>query len=78
MIFESSPGTEDNIYSKLLSDKLPADLGYLYENVAVDAFCKKDSSRIGRPLLISQKDVANEGQLMLKPVYMLPFVLEEL
>ncbi len=52
MIFESSPGTEDNIYSKLLSDKLP--------------------------LLISQKDVANEGQLMLKPVYMQPFVLVEL
>ena len=33
MIFESSPDTGDNIYTKLLSDKLPADLGYLYENV---------------------------------------------
>ena len=29
-------------------------------------------------MLISQKDVGNEGQLILKPVYMLPFVLEEL
>ena len=130
MIFASSPDTGDNIYSKLLSDSLPADLGYLYENVAaqiiastnrtsyyhtwekegsthyyeidfllqkgskiipvevkssatknhdsIDAFSTKYSSRIGRPLLISQKDVGNEGQLMFKPVYMLPFVLEEL
>ena len=130
MIFESSPDIGDNIYSRLLSDKLPADLGYLYENVAaqiiastnrtpyyhtwekegsthyfevdfllqagakiipvevkssatknhesIDAFCTKFSSRIGRPLLISQKDDGNEGQLMLKPVYMLPFFLEEL
>ena len=130
MIFASSPNTGDNIYSKLLSDSLPADLGYLYENVAaqiiastnrtpyyhtwekegsthyyeidfllqkrskiipvevkssatknhdsIDAFSKKYSSRISRPLLISQKDVGKEGQLMFKPVYMLPFVLEEL
>ena len=45
---------------------------------SIDAFCEKYSSRIGRPLLISQKDVGNEGQLMLKPVYMLPFVLEKI
>ena len=130
MIFASSPDTGDNIYSKLLSDSLPADLGYLYENVvaqiiastnrtpnyhtwekessthyyeidfllqkrskiipvevkssatknhdSIDVFSKKYSSRISRPLLLSQKDVGNEGQLMFKPVYMLPFVLEEL
>ena len=28
------PMTENDIYSKLLSDKLPANLGYLYENLA--------------------------------------------
>ena len=130
MIFEASSDTGDNIYSKLLSDKLSADLGYLYENVvaqiiastnrplyyhtwekegsthyyevdfllqtgakiipvevksssnknheSIDAFYAKFSNRIGRPLLLSQKDVSNEGQLMFKPVYMLPFVLEEL
>ena len=130
MIFEASSNTGENIYSKLLSDKLPADLGYLYENAtaqiiastnrtpyyytwekkgsthyyevdfllqsgtkvipvevksssnksheSIDAFCAKFSSRIGRPLLLSQKDVGNEGQLMFKPVYMLPFFLEEL
>lgn len=130
MIFESSPKTGDNIYSKLLSDKLSADLGYLYENAvaqiiastgrtiyyhtwekeesthyyevdfllqsgakiipievksssgkkheSIDAFCKKFSKYTGRPLLVSQKDVGNDGQLMFKPVYMLPFVLEEM
>ena len=33
MLFVSGKGIEDNIYSKLLSDKLESDLGYLYENV---------------------------------------------
>ena len=28
---------------------------------SIDVFCEKYSSRIGRPLLISQKDVGNEG-----------------
>ena len=32
MIFKSSGKTDENIYAKLLSDSLPADLGYLYEN----------------------------------------------
>ncbi len=33
MLFDSGKGIEDNIYSKLLSDKLESDLGYLYEIV---------------------------------------------
>lgn len=33
MLFDSGKGIEYNIYSKLLSDKLESDLGYLYENV---------------------------------------------
>ena len=36
MLFERKlyrPSTENEIYAKLLSDKLPANLGYLYENV---------------------------------------------
>ena len=32
MIFSSSGETDENIYTKFLSDSLPADLGYLYEN----------------------------------------------
>ncbi len=32
MIFKSSAKTDESIYSKLLGDKLSADLGYLYEN----------------------------------------------
>lgn len=34
MLFNSESKTSDNIYSKLLSNKLEANLGYLYESVA--------------------------------------------
>ena len=129
MIFDASPKTGENIYSKLLSDKLPADLGYLYENVvaqiiastgrelyyhvwdkpdsthyyevdfllqngakispfevkssarknheSIDAFCKKCSKHVKDSYLFSQKDVSKDGPLKLKPIYMLPFVLED-
>lgn len=33
MLFNDSENGVEDIYRKLLSDKLPADLGYLYENV---------------------------------------------
>lgn len=34
MIFTSTDKLDENIYTKLLSDKLDVNLGYLYENVA--------------------------------------------
>lgn len=34
MLFDKSVGSQPDIYNKLLSDKLDADLVYLYENVA--------------------------------------------
>ena len=34
LMFMDRPAAENILYEKLLSDKLPADLGYLYENVA--------------------------------------------
>ncbi len=33
LMFIDRPSTENEIYSKLLTDKLPANLGYLYENL---------------------------------------------
>ena len=33
LMFIDRPVTENDIYAKLLADKLPANLGYLYENV---------------------------------------------
>lgn len=130
MLFDASPGAGSTIYSKLLSDKLPADLGYLYENVvaqmiastnrelyyhtwnkagsthyyevdfivqagskiiplevkssgsrmheSIDVFCGKYSKYIRDAFLLSQKDVGHQEQLKSKPVYMLPFILEEL
>ena len=129
MLFDSEPKTGENIYSKLLGDKLPADLGYLYENMvaqimratgrelyyhtwnkegsthsyeidfliqsgkkivpfevkssprktheSIDAFCQKYAKFISHAFLLSQKDVAQEDNLLFKPVWILPFILEE-
>ena len=130
MIFKSSGKTDENIYTKLLGDSLPADLGYLYENavaqviagsdidlyyhtwekensshyyevdfllasktkvVAIEVkssgigkhesileFQKKYSKQVVKEILLSQKDVGNVEMLKLYPIYMLPFVFEEL
>ncbi len=130
MIFEASPKTDESIYSKLLGDKLPADLGYLYENAvaqmitstnrasyyhtwekknsthyyevdfllqdktkivplevkssatkkheSIDAFCKKYSKQVSQAVLLSQKDVGKDNNLKFVPIYMLPFILEDL
>lgn len=130
MIFNSSGDSDENIYTRLLSDSLPADLGYLYENAvaqvivasdralyyhtwekensshyyevdfllssktkivtievkssgigkheSISEFQKKYSKQVSNQFLLSQKDVGNLEMLKLYPVYMLPFILEEL
>ncbi len=130
MIFNSSEGTDASIYTKLLGDSLPADLGYLYENAAaqviassdkalyyhtwdkensshyyevdfllaskaklvpievkssgigkhesITVFQKKYSRQVTEQILLSQKDIGNIEMLKLYPIYMLPFILEEL
>ena len=130
MIFKASPKTDESIYSKLLGDKLPADLGYLYENAvaqmitstnrasyyhtwekknsthyyevdfllrdktklvplevkssatkkheSIDAFCEKYSKQVSQAILLSQKDVRKDNNLKFLPIYMLPFILEDL
>lgn len=130
MIFKASPKTDESIYSKLLGDKLPADLGYLYENAvaqmitstnrasyyhtwekknsthyyevdfllqdktkivplevkssatkkheSIDAFCKKYSKQVSQAILLSQKDVRKDNNLKFVPIYMFPFILEDL
>lgn len=128
LMFIDRPATENKIYAKLLSDKLPANLGYLYENLVaqmiaasgrelyyhtwekdgsthyyevdflisdgskIDAleikssgsgkhesikeFRRKFSQNISKTYLISQKDVGNEENLLLKPFYLVPFLTE--
>lgn len=130
MMIAKEPEKAADIYKKFLGDKLPADLGYLYENAAaqifashgkelyyhtwrkensthcyeidfllssgskivpvevkssetrnhesIDRFSEKYKQYVGRRYLFSQKDVAGDGQLQLKPVYMLPFAVEEI
>ncbi len=130
MIFRSSEKTDENIYTKLLSDSLPADLGYLYENAvaqiiagedidlyyhtwekensshyyevdfllasktkivsievkssgigkheSIIEFQKKYSKHVSKVILLSQKDIGNCEMLKLYPIYMLPFIIEDL
>lgn len=128
LMFIDRPATENKVYAKLLSDKLPANLGYLYENLvaqiiaasgrelyyhtweksgsthyyevdflisdgskidaleikssgtgkheSISEFCRKFSQNISKAYLISQKDVGNEENLLLKPFYLVPFLAE--
>lgn len=128
LMFIDRPATENKIYAKLLSDKLPANLGYLYENLvaqmiaatgrelyyhtwekdgsthyyevdflisdgskidaleikssgsgkheSINEFRRKFSQNISKAYLISQKDVGNEENLLLKPFYLVPFLLK--
>ena len=45
---------------------------------SISTFFKKYSKKVYRQYLFSQKDVGHMKQLIYKPIYMLPFVLEEL
>lgn len=42
LMFIDRPIIENEIYAKLLSDKLPANLGYLYENLVAQILASKD------------------------------------
>ena len=45
---------------------------------SISTFCEKYSNKVYRQYLFSQKDVGHKEQLIYKPIYMLPFVLEDL
>lgn len=45
---------------------------------SITVFQKKYSKHVADQILLSQKDIGNAGMLKLYPVYMLPFILEEL
>jgi len=128
LMFMDRPVTENDVYAKLLSDKLPANLGYLYENLvaqmiaasgrelyyhtwekagsthyyevdfliskgskvnafevkssgigkhgSIKEFYKKFSKNVHNIYLLSQKDIGQEENLMLKPFYLMPFILK--
>ncbi len=130
MLFNDKSIISDNIYNKLLSDNLSANLGYLYENAiaqviqsndrslyyhiwkkneqahmyevdflitngnkvipievkssninnhkSIIEFSSKYSSCVSRRILFSQKDLANDGMLELKPIYLAPIILNKL
>ena len=126
LIFKDRNFTENVIYEKLLSEKLSANLGYLYENVvaqmltangnelfyytflnektrrnyeidfiltrknkicpievkssgykthaSLDKFSEKYSSRILEKYLIYTKDLQKDKDVLMLPIYMLPFL----
>ena len=128
LMFIDRPVTENDVYAKLLSDKLPANLGFLYENLiaqmiassgrelfyhtwgkegsthyyeidflisegskisafevkssgtgkheSIKVFYKKYSKNVRNIYLLSQKDVGKEENLMLKPFYLMPFLVK--
>ena len=128
MMFMDRSVTENDVYAKLLSDNLPANLGYLYENLmaqmiastgrelyyhtwkkkesthyyevdflisdkskinafeikssglgkheSINEFCRKYSKNVNKSYLISQKDVGKDGSLLLKPFYLVPFIVK--
>lgn len=128
LMFIDRPVTENDIYAKLLSDKLPAKLGFLYENLiaqmiaasgrelfyhtwekansthyyeidflvsegskinafevkssgtgkheSIKMFYKKFSQNVNTIYLLSQKDVGKEENLLLKPFYLMPFLIK--
>lgn len=127
LMFIDRPEAENELYAKLLSDKLPANLGYLYENLvaqmlastgrelfyhtwekmgsthyyevdflvsegskvnvfevkssgtgkheSIDEFSVKFSKHVKKTYLLSQKDVGKDGPLLMKPIYLLPFLV---
>ncbi len=125
LVFWDKEFTENIIYEKLLADKLPANMGYIYENLVAqmltatgnelyyhtwprdekhyleidfllsrgtkicpievkssgykshksfDEFCQKYSSRIQWRYLVYTKDLAKEGETIMLPAYMVPFL----
>ena len=128
LMFIDRPAADNDIYAKLLSDKLPANLGYLYENLvaqmiraagrelyyhtwkkngsthyyevdflisegskinafevkssghgkheSIKEFRKRFSKNINKTYLISQKDLNNEENLLFRPFYFIPFLIE--
>ena len=128
LMFIDRPVTENDVYAKLLSDKLPANLGYLYENLiaqmiaasgrelyyhtwekdssthyyevdflvsegskvnafeikssgtgkhmSIKEFYKKFSKNVHNIYLLSQKDISKEENLLMKPFYLMPFLIK--
>lgn len=127
LMFIGRPSTENDIYARLLSDRLPANLGFLYENLvaqmiaasgrelyyhtwekpgsthyyevdflisegskinafevkssgtgkheSIRMFYKKFAQNVHNIYLLSQKDAGREENLILKPFYLMPFLV---
>lgn len=65
MLFNDKSIIQDNIYSKLLSDKLDANLGYLYENAIAQVIQSNDRALYYHTWKMSEKTHAYEVDFLL-------------
>ena len=65
LMFKNKAFTENDIYKKLLSDKISANLGYLFENL---------TAQIAAKYILYTKDFQKEQDIRLLPIYMSPFI----
>jgi predicted AAA+ superfamily ATPase len=122
LLLKTKTGVDESLYARFLSDTLPANLGFLYENAvaqtfasrgedlyymtwlkldsthsyevdfllskgrniipievkssrtvfhaSLDAFCKKYSSLVKEPYMLSQKDISHDSSLRTYPFYL--------
>lgn len=90
MLFNDKDNDYEDIYKKLLSDKVDINLEFLYENAVAQiikatnsdlyfhTWRKKDSTHSYEgSIVLSGNDVKNENMLLFKPIYLLPFIVEE-
>lgn len=58
--------------------RLQADTGVtLYEHESIREFYRKYSRNVHNLYLMSQKDIGKEENLMFKPFYLMPFLIDE-
>ena len=55
---------------------MPLKLSHQGQESTIKQFYKKFSKNVSKIYLISQKDVGKEENLMLKPFYLMPFLIK--
>ena len=59
---------------KLYSQSIEVKSSGYKTHASLDAFCQKFSDRIVNPYLVYTKDLQKDGQTLLIPIYMTPFL----
>ena len=85
LMFKDADFTDNIVYQSLLADKLPVNMGSVYENVVAQQLVMqgdglfyhtwpKYSSGVGNPYVVHTKDLGKDGAVRCVPVCMSQFV----